>query len=44
MKALEDTMIKDIPVEELYKRRVWRDKRLAALAKLKRDLDREEKQ
>merc|ERR1712106_715780 len=44
VKALEDTMIKDIPVEELYKRRVWRDKRLAALAKLKRDLDREEKQ
>ena len=37
-------MVKDIPVEELYKRRVWRDKRLAALAKLKRDMDKEEKQ
>merc|ERR1712156_1107668 len=29
-------------LEDLYKRRVWRDKRLAALAKLKRDMEREE--
>ena len=44
VKALEETMVKEIPVEDLYKRRVWRDKRLAALAKLKRDMDREEKE
>jgi len=42
--SLHESMIKDIPIEDLYKRRVWRDKRLAALAKLKRDLDREENQ
>jgi len=42
--ALQASMVKDIPAEELYKRRVWRDKRLAALAKLKRDMDKEEKQ
>ena len=41
---MEETMIKEIPLEELYKRRVWRDKRLAALAKLKRDMEREEKE
>lgn len=40
--ALEATMCSTVPLEELYKRRVWRDKRLAALAKLKRDMDREE--
>ena len=44
VKALEETMVKEIPVEDLYKRRVWRDKRLAALVKLKRDMDREEKE
>jgi len=42
--SLEATMMKEIPAEELYKRRVWRDKRLAALSKLKRDMDREEKE
>jgi len=40
--ALEATMCSTVPLKELYKRRVWRDKRLAALAKLKRDMDREE--
>jgi len=40
--TLHSTMCETIPVEELYRRRVWRDKRLAALAKLKKDLDREE--
>jgi len=44
VRAVEETMIKEIPLEELYKRRVWRDKRLAALAKLKRDMEREEKE
>jgi len=39
---LEATMCSTVPLEDLYKRRVWRDKRLAALAKLKRDMDREE--
>lgn len=40
--ALQAAMCDTVPVEELYRRRVWRDKRLAGLAKLKRDLDREE--
>ena len=40
--ALEATMTRQIPLEKLYERRVWRDKRLAALAKLKRDLNKEE--
>lgn len=40
--ALEATMCSTVPLEDLYKRRVWRDKRLAALAKLKRDMEREE--
>jgi len=43
VRDLEETMTKVIPLEDLYKRRVWRDKRLAALAKLKKDLDKEEK-
>jgi len=36
--ALEATMIETVPLESLYERRVWRDRRLAALAKLKRDM------
>ena len=40
--ALEKAMIQTIPLEKLGERRVWRDKRLAALAKLKRDMAREE--
>lgn len=40
--AVEASLSSTIPPEELYKRRVWRDKRLAALAKLKRDMDKEE--
>ena len=42
MAALEKAMIQTIPLEKLGERRVWRDKRLAALAKLKRDMAREE--
>merc|ERR1712142_313500 len=44
VRAVEEAMTKEIPLEELYKRRVWRDKRLAALAKLKRDMEKEEKE
>ena len=40
--ALEKAMTQTIPLEKLGERRVWRDKRLAALAKLKRDMAREE--
>jgi len=40
--SLHAKMSKDIPQEKLYERRVWRDKRLAALAKLKRDMDKAE--
>merc|ERR1719402_896970 len=36
---LQAMMEKDIPREKLAERRVWRDKRLAALAKMKRDMD-----
>jgi len=39
---LHEAMCQTIPVEELNSRRIWRDKRLAALAKLKREMDREE--
>ena len=42
MAALETAMTQTIPLEKLGERRVWRDKRLAALAKLKRDMAREE--
>lgn len=31
-----------IPVDQLPQRRQWRDRRLAALAKLKRDMDQED--
>ena len=41
VRALQEAMIKTVPMEELNERRVWRDKRLAALAKLKRDMDKE---
>merc|ERR1712042_29614 len=43
VKQLEEMMTKLIPLEDLYARRVWRDKRLAALAKLKRDMEKQEK-
>ena len=39
--SLHAAMIQTVPMEQLGERRVWRDKRLAALAKLKRDMDRE---
>lgn len=39
--SLHAAMIQTVPMEKLGERRVWRDKRLAALAKLKRDMDRE---
>ena len=39
--SLHAAMIQTVPIEKLGERRVWRDKRLAALAKLKRDMDRE---
>ena len=42
MAALEAAMCSTVPLESLGERRVWRDKRLAALAKLKRDLARQE--
>jgi len=42
--SLHSTMCTTVPLEELDSRRVWRDKRLAALAKLKRDMDRSESQ
>jgi len=41
VRALQAAMIKTVPIEKLNERRVWRDKRLAALAKLKRDMDKE---
>jgi len=41
VRALQAAMIRTVPMEKLNERRVWRDKRLAALAKLKRDMDRE---
>jgi len=41
VRALQAAMIKTVPMEKLNERRVWRDKRLAALAKLKRDMDKE---
>jgi len=40
--SLHEKMCRDIPTDKLYERRVWRDKRLAALAKLKRDMDKAE--
>jgi len=43
VRQLEEMMTKMIPLEDLYTRRVWRDKRLAALAKLKRDMEKQEK-
>ncbi len=42
MARLHEEMCKKIPLDALYARRVWRDKRLAALAKLKRELDKAE--
>jgi len=36
--ALEAAMCRTVPLDSLGERRVWRDKRLAALAKLKRDM------
>jgi hypothetical protein len=39
---LHEEMCAKIPLDALYARRVWRDKRLAALAKLKRELDKAE--
>ena len=39
---LESAMCEKIPLASLQERRTWRDKRLAALAKLKRDLDKAE--
>jgi len=41
VKTLEELMCSTVPLEKLGERRVWRDKRLAALAKLKRDMDKE---
>ena len=41
VRALQAAMIKTVPMEKLNERRGWRDKRLAALAKLKRDMDKE---
>ena len=41
VRALQEAMIKTVPMEKLNERRDWRDKRLAALAKLKRDMDKE---
>ena len=41
VRALQEAMIKTVPMEKLNERRVWRDKRLAALAKLKREMDKE---
>lgn len=41
VKALHEAMITTVPLEKLGERRVWRDKRLAALAKLKRDMDKQ---
>lgn len=41
---LHASMCATVPLEELDSRRVWRDKRLAALAKLKRDMERSEPQ
>ena len=40
--SLEAAMCSTVPLESLGERRVWRDKRLAALAKLKRDMARQE--
>jgi len=42
--SLHSTMCSTIPLEDLNSRRVWRDKRLAALAKLKRDMEQSEAQ
>jgi hypothetical protein len=39
---LEAAMCQTIPLSSLPERRTWRDKRLAALAKLKRELDKAE--
>jgi len=39
---LHATMCATVPLEKLDERRLWRDKRLAALAKLKRDMDKAE--
>ncbi len=36
--ALHAALCETVPLEKLYERRVWRDKGLAALGKLKRDL------
>ena len=41
VRSLEEAMCSTIPLDKLGERRVWRDKRLAALAKLKRDMERE---
>jgi len=41
VKTLEELMCATVPLDKLGERRVWRDKRLAALAKLKRDMDKE---
>jgi len=41
VKALHEAMCTTVPLEKLGERRVWRDKRLAALAKLKRDMDKQ---
>ena len=39
---LHAAMCETVPVEKLQERRIWRDRRLAALAKLKRDMDKTE--
>jgi hypothetical protein len=36
---MHEEMCAQFPLEGLHARRLWRDKRLSALAKLKRDLD-----
>ena len=41
VKSLHESMCSVIPLDKLGERRVWRDKRLAALAKLKRDMDKQ---
>jgi len=40
--SLHETMCQVVPLDQLNQRRVWRDKRLAALAKLKREMDKAE--
>ena len=38
-KTMAETMDKLVPLDKLDERRQWRDKRLSALAKMKKDMD-----